>query len=228
MATDFKNDDTWRVLRIMSEFCEGFEMMHDIGPAITIFGSARTKPSAPEYKLAVRTAEAFGKLGYNIITGGGPGIMEAANKGARKAGVISVGLNINLPFEQKANPYIDREINFRYFFVRKVIFLKYATGSVIFPGGFGTLDEMAELITLVQTRKMNKLPIVLFGRKYWNGLNAWLRKTVLAEGMISPEDLDLFKVTDSIEETVSFIHHRFELEKKTSFLLMGETAEPSE
>lgn len=222
MTTDFKNDDTWRVLRIMSEFCEGYEMMHDIGPAVAFFGSARTKPPEQNYKQAVRAAKAFGKAGFALITGGGPGIMEAANRGARAAGVTSVGLNITLPFEQKANPYIDRLVNFRYFFVRKVIFLKYAQGAVVFPGGFGTLDETMELITLVQTKKMDAIPIVLFGKKYWGGLLRWLRRTVLAEGMISAEDLDLFLVTDSVEKAVAHVRRRREEHKGESYLLLGE------
>lgn len=222
MATDFKNDDTWRVLRIMSEFCEGYEEMHDVERGVAFFGSARTKPSDPVYKQAVRTTELFGKAGFDIITGGGPGIMEAANRGARKAKALSIGLNIVLPFEQEANNYIDRLIDFRYFFVRKVMFLKYAKGAVIFPGGFGTLDETMELITLVQTEKMGRLPIVLMGKKFWGGLIRWLRGTLLKEETISPGDLDLYLVTDSPEKALEHIKTEYEKSEQDSFLHIGE------
>ncbi len=208
MPTDFKNDDTWRVLRIMSEFCEGYEEMHDVQRGVTFFGSARTKASEAEYKLAVHTAEIFGQAGYDIITGGGPGVMEAANRGARNVGALSIGLNIVLPFEQAPNPYIDRLIDFRYFFVRKVMLLKYAKGAVIFPGGFGTLDETMELITLVQTQKMGPIPIVLIGVQFWGGLIRWLRGTMLKAKTISPEDLDLFLVTDSPEAALKHVQRQ--------------------
>ena len=222
MATDFRKDDTWRVLRIMSEFCEGYEEMHDVERGVAFFGSARMKRSAPQYRQAMRTAEIFGRAGYSVITGGGPGIMEAANRGARKVGALSVGLNIILPFEQQSNGHIDRLINFRYFFVRKVMFLKYANGAVIFPGGFGTLDETMELITLVQTEKMDRLPIVLFGKKFWSGLLKWLKGTLLHEKTISPEDLDLFIVTDSPEEALEHVRTQNAQHEDESYLHIGE------
>lgn len=202
---DFTDHDTWRVFRIMAEFIEGFEEMSRIGQAVSIFGSARTKKSHPDYKLCVRTARALAKAGFTIITGGGPGMMEAANKGAVEGGGVSVGVNIDLPDEQKANPYVQKLISFRYFFVRKVMFLKYASAAIALPGGFGTLDELFETLTLIQTNKNAPIPLVLLGTHYWSGLLDWLRKVVLKGKMISPADLDLFLLTDDPDEAAAFI-----------------------
>jgi uncharacterized protein (TIGR00730 family) len=200
-------DETWRVFRIMAEFVEGFDRLAQLGPMVTIFGSARTRPSAPEYKLTVRTARLLAKEGYGVITGGGGGIMEAANRGASLAEGESVGLNILLPFEQNANKYIKTLINFHYFFVRKVMFVKYCHGVIIMPGGFGTMDELCEVLTLVQTRKVHRFPIVLMDKKYWKGLIEWFKDSMMARGSITQEDLDLFHVTDSPEEAVRIIKH---------------------
>ncbi len=191
-------DDIWRVFRVMSEFVEGFQTFSRLGPCITIFGSARTKPGTRYYEMTTQVAKEFAHNGYGVISGGGPGIMEAANKGAKEAGGVSVGINIDLPFEQSANPYIDKDklITFRHFYIRKVMFVKYAQAFVVMPGGFGTLDEMFESITLVQTRKVSRFPIVLMGKEYWAGLFDWIKKTMLAEGNISEVDLQLFSVTD--------------------------------
>ena len=199
---EFLHSDPWRVFRIMGEFVEGFDSLAELGPAVTIFGSARVPPDHPEYELARRTARLLGEAGFTIITGGGPGAMEAANAGARDAGAMSVGCNIELPFEQHINPYVDVAINFRYFFVRKTMFVKYAEAFVIFPGGFGTLDELFEALTLVQTGKIRDFPLILFGSEYWRGMLEWIKGTLLAEGKVSPEDLDLMVVTDSPEEVV--------------------------
>ena len=196
----FTDTDPWRVLRIMGEFVEGFDTLVDLGPAVTIFGSARVQESDPMYQATVETARLLAEAGLAIITGGGPGIMEAGNKGAQLAGGVSVGLNIELPFEQGTNPYVDVPMNFHYFFVRKTMFVKYAQAFVIFPGGFGTLDELFEAMTLVQTGKISHFPLILFGKAYWEGLLKWLRERVLVEGKISPEDLDIFICTDSPEE----------------------------
>jgi len=198
-------DDSWRMFRIISEFVEGFEELGRIKKGVTIFGSAREKESAPYYQAAVRTAELLASKGYTVITGGGGGIMEAGNKGARNKKKMSVGLNIELPFEQQPNPYADIQIGFRYFFARKVMFLKYADAFVVFPGGFGTLDEMFEAVTLVQTHKVKKFPIVLFGSDYWNGLVDWMKKKLLADKYISPEDMFVFKVVDTPEAAVKHI-----------------------
>ncbi len=195
----FTRSDTWRVLRIMSEFVEGFDALADLGPAVTLFGSARTRPGEPQYEAAVTVARLLGEAGLTIITGGGPGMMEAGNRGARQAGAPSVGLNIELPFEQGSNPYVDLPLEFRYFFVRKMMFVKYAQGFVIFPGGFGTMDELFEALTLIQTGKVRNFPVVLFDSAYWQGLVDWLRQTMLAQGKISAGDLDLITVTDSPE-----------------------------
>ncbi|MGA7160484.1 MAG: TIGR00730 family Rossman fold protein [Bacteroidota bacterium] len=191
-------EDIWRVFRVMSEFVEGFETFSRLGPCITIFGSARTKPGSRYYEMAVKVAGEFVRNGYGIISGGGPGIMEAANKGAKEAGGVSVGINIDLPFEQSANLYIDKDklITFRHFYVRKVMFVKYAQAFVVMPGGFGTLDEMFESITLVQTKKVSTFPIILMGKEYWSGLFDWIKTKMLAEGNISNEDLKLFSITD--------------------------------
>ena len=191
-------DDVWRVFRIMTEFVEGFQTFSRVGPCVTVFGSARTKPGSRYYEMTTEVAKEFVRIGYGVISGGGPGIMEAANKGAKEAGGVSVGINIDLPFEQSANPYIDKDklITFRHFYVRKVMFVKYAQAFIVMPGGFGTLDEMFESITLVQTRKVNRFPIILMGKEYWSGLFDWMKNKMLAEGNISKEDLDLFSMTD--------------------------------
>ena len=202
---DFTRTDPWRVMRVMSEFVQGFDALADVGKAITVFGSARVKPGDRQYETAVLVSQRLGEAGFNIITGGGPGIMEAANKGGRQAGVQSIGLNIELPFEQHINPYVDLSIDFHYFFVRKTMLVKYASGFVIFPGGFGTMDELFEAITLVQTGKVRDFPIVLFGTSYWRGLLDWVRDTMLTEGKIAPADIDLLLLTDSPEETVTHI-----------------------
>src|SRR4051812_32300055 len=183
---EIKAHDTWQIFKIMAEFVDGFEKLSKIGPCVTIFGSARTKADHPFYKLAEEIAYKLTKEGYGIITGGGPGIMEAANKGAKTAGGKSVGLNIELPFEQSSNPYIDADklITFDYFFVRKLMFIKYAQGFVVLPGGFGTMDELFEALTLIQTKKIAKFPIVLAGREYWSGLFEWIKKTLLIERMV--------------------------------------------
>jgi uncharacterized protein (TIGR00730 family) len=196
----FTETDPWRVLRIMGEFTEGFDSLAGIGPAVTIFGSARVKEGEPQYKSAVAVARLLGEAGFTIITGGGPGIMEASNRGAQEGNAPSIGLNIELPFEQGSNPYIDLPLEFRYFFVRKTMFVKYAQGFVIFPGGFGTMDELFESLTLIQTGKVQNFPIILFDSAYWSGLIEWLKETMLAQGKISEADIDLLIVTDSPEE----------------------------
>ena len=204
-----KTEDTWQIFKIMSEFVEGFEKMGKIGPCVSIFGSARTKSDNHYYKLAEEIAYQLTQNGYGVITGGGPGIMEAANKGAMKGGGKSVGLNIRLPFEQSANEYIDHDklINFDYFFVRKVIFIKYAQGFIVLPGGVGTLDELFEAITLIQTEKIGKFPIVLVGKKFWDGLINWIKEIMLEEEKnISPEDLDLFSIVDNVDEALEIIN----------------------
>ncbi len=188
--------DSWRVLRITSEFVEGFDYLADVYPAISIFGSARTKPGDRYYNLAVETAELIGRAGFAIITGGGPGIMEAANRGARQAGAISIGCNIELPFEQQINEYVDKAMNFRYFFVRKTMFIKYSEAFVTFPGGFGTLDELLGALTLIQTKKISEFPVILFGSEYWSGLIAWLRDFVLGASNITQEDVESIRIVD--------------------------------
>ncbi len=206
--TQIKTNDSWAIFKIMSEFVEGYERMSKIGPSVSIFGSARTKPDNKYYQIGQEIAKKLSNLGYGIITGGGPGIMEAANKGAHEVGGKSVGLNIDLPFEQNHNPYIDAEHNleFDYFFVRKVIFVKYSQAFVVMPGGFGTLDEMFEAITLIQTNKINKRPVVLVGKSYWTGLIDWIKKAMLEdEQNISPEDLNLFILVDTADEAVQHI-----------------------
>ena len=206
---DIRTEDSWSIFRVMSEFVTGFEQMKKIGPCVTIFGSARTKADHPYYKSAVTIAEKVVESGYGVITGGGPGIMEAGNKGAHNKGGKSVGLNIQLPFEQNGNIYIDPDkmINFDFFFVRKMIFVKYSQGFIVMPGGMGTLDELFEAITLIQTKKIGKFPIVLFGSEYWSGLFDWIKSTMLAEGNISPEDLDLIKIVDDEDEAVEIINN---------------------
>ena len=200
-----RHSDPWRVLRIMGEFVEGFDSLADVSGAVTIFGSARTSPNDPMYLKAVELGRRLAEEKFPVITGGGPGIMEAGNKGAREGGTLSVGLNIELPFEQGLNAYVDRGIDFRYFFVRKTMFIKYSTAFVVFPGGFGTLDEMFEALTLIQTGKVKNFPVILFGKSYWKGLVDWIRDTMLAEKKISPGDLNLAIATDDIEECVRTI-----------------------
>ena len=203
-----KNNDSWAIFKIMSEFVEGYERMARIGPCISIFGSARTKDENVYYQLAVEIGQKMAQAGYGVITGGVPGIMEAGNKGAHLAGGKSVGLNIDLPFEQFHNKYIDRDhnLNFDYFFVRKVVFVKYSQGFVVMPGGFGTMDELFEAITLIQTKKITKRPVVLIGHDYWDGLVDWVRKIMLEkEHNISPEDMKYLTVVDTADEAVKFI-----------------------
>ncbi len=199
--------DSWMVFKVMAELVEGYEKLAKIGPCVSIFGSARLKPENKYYKLAEEIAEKITKLGFGIITGGGPGIMEAGNKGAFQANGKSIGLNIELPFEQHFNPYINKaySIDFDYFFVRKVIFVKYSQGFVVMPGGFGTLDELTEAITLIQTNKIGRFPIVLVGSDYWKGLLDWFKNTLLIEGMISENDLNLYRVVDTADEAVAHI-----------------------
>jgi len=201
----FVHTDPWRVLRIMGEFVEGFDTLADLGPAVTIFGSARTKEDDPMYEAAVETAKLLVESGLAVITGGGPGIMDAGNRGAQEADGVSVGLGIELPFEQGVNPHVNVPINFRYFFVRKTMFVKYAQSFVIFPGGFGTIDELFESLTLIQTGKIHNFPIILFGSGFWGGLLDWLKETMLAAGNISEADLDLIRVTDSPTEVRDLI-----------------------
>ncbi len=204
---EIKTYDSWQIFKIMSEFVEGFEKMSKIGPCVSVFGSARTKPGEKHYKLAEEIAYLITKKGFGVISGGGPGIMEAANKGAHFSGGKSVGLNINLPFEQDANPFIDPDklIDFDYFFVRKVMFMKYSQGYIVLPGGFGTLDELFEAITLIQTAKLVHFPIVLVDSNYWKGLIAWVKEKLLEEEKISPEDMDIFRMVDTPEEAVAVI-----------------------
>ncbi len=206
--TTIQAESSWRMFKIMSEFVEGFDRMKDIGPCISIFGSARVKPETPEYKMATKVANVLAEEGYGIITGGGPGVMEAANLGARLAEAPSVGLNIDLPHEQHLNPYVDPDkiLQFRYFFVRKVMFLKYAQGIVCLPGGFGTMDELFETLTLIQTRKIERIPVILFDSDYWSGLVDWLKARMLKEHKISPEDLNLFTIVDKPEEVLEHIN----------------------
>jgi len=202
LKKEFTQEDTWRVFRIMAEFVEGFEDLAHIQPAVAVFGSARSRPGGPLYKLTCRLGRALAAEGFTVVTGGGPGLMEAANRGAREAGGLSVGLNIDLPSEQKPNPYAQLLMNFRYFFCRKVMFVKYASGFVIMPGGYGTMDELFESLTLIQTRRIKPFPVVLMGTRYWRGLLGWMRSTMLRAGNLDPADLTLFTVTDSVEVAV--------------------------
>ena len=197
--------ESWRVFRIMGEFVEGFDELSTLGPCVSVFGSARLTPADPVYDRCVQTVRLLGEAGYGIITGGGPGIMEAANRGAQEVGTPSVGCNIELPFEQSVNEFIDIGIDFRYFFVRKTMFVKYAQAFVIFPGGFGTLDELFEALTLIQTRKVRNFPVILFDTAYWAGMMDWIEGTLLGEGKISKEDFDLIYLTDSPEEVVAHV-----------------------
>jgi len=201
----FLDTDPWRALRILSEFVDGFDALAAVGPAVTVFGSARTRPDDPLYELARTIGRKLAEAGFAVITGGGPGAMEAANRGCREGGGLSVGCNIELPREQSINPYVDLGVEFRYFFARKTMFVKYADGFVILPGGFGTLDELFEALTLIQTGKVRHFPVVLVGSSYWAGLLAWIRDTLLAGGAVSPGDLDLFQLTDDADEVVRIV-----------------------
>ena len=203
--SDWVHTDPWRVLRIQAEFVEGFGVLAELPRAVCVFGSARTDPGAPEYAQARALGGALAQAGWAVITGGGPGIMEAANRGASEAGGLSVGLGIELPFEQGLNDWVDLGLNFRYFFARKTMFVKYAQAFVILPGGFGTLDELFEALTLVQTHKVNQFPVVLLGSAYWGGLVAWLGDTMLGDGYLSATDLDLLHVTDDVAEVVALV-----------------------
>ena len=202
---EYKTSDSWRVFRIMGEFVEGFDDLATITRGVTIFGSARTAEGDEMYEAARETARLLAEAGFEVITGGGPGIMEAANRGAFEAGKVSVGCNIELPFEQLPNPYLTKSLSFKYFFVRKTMFIKYSNAYIIFPGGYGTMDELFEALTLIQTRKIRNFPVVLFGSQYWRGLLAWVTSTMLNEKNISPEDLGLIHLTDSPTEAVNFI-----------------------
>jgi len=205
---EVKTNDSWAIFKIMAEFVEGYEKLSKIGPCVSIFGSARTQPDHKYYKLATEVAFKLTQNGYGVITGGGPGIMEAGNKGAFEGKGTSVGLNIELPFEQHDNPWIDRDksLDFDYFFVRKVMFVKYSQGFIVMPGGFGTLDELFEAITLIQTKKIGRFPIILVGTEFWGGLLDWIQKTLLAEGNINKEDLKLFRVVDTADEAIEHLN----------------------
>jgi uncharacterized protein (TIGR00730 family) len=206
--SDWVHTDPWRVLRIQAEFVEGFGALAELGRAVSVFGSARTETGSPEYVMAESLGAALAHAGYAVITGGGPGVMEAANKGASEAGGTSVGLGIELPFEQSLNAYVDIGINFRYFFARKTMFVKYAQAFIVLPGGFGTMDELFEALTLVQTRKVTRFPVVLLGTDYWSGLVDWLRHTMLPNAKIAEPDLSLISVTDDVDEAVRLIGAR--------------------
>ena len=216
--TAFVSEDPWRVFRIMSEFVDGFEVLSGVGKAVSIFGSSRTQPESKYYKLAEEVAYLLAKAGYAVITGSGAGIMEAANKGAKRGGGLSIGLNIQIPSEQKPNTYVDTLLDFRYFFVRKVMFVKYAKAFVIMPGGFGTLDEFHEAVNLIQTERIEKFPVILFGSSYWKGMLTWLKDTVLKAGNISPQDLKIFSVVDKPKEVVKAIN-KFYLRYKIKGLI---------
>ena len=205
LIDDLKLGESWRLFKIMGEFVEGVEELHDLGPAVSIFGSARTRPDDSQYKKAEAIAALFVKNGFGVITGGGGGIMEAANKGAAEAGGTSVGLNIRLPFEQKPNPYATIQMEFKYFFIRKVMFIKYAAAYIVMPGGFGTMDELFEVITLVQTRRIRPFPIIMVGSDHWAGMLGWIRNRLLTQSLISPKDMDIIQVLDNPEEIVDTV-----------------------
>lgn len=209
---EIKTNDSWAIFKIMGEFVNGYEKLSRIGPCVSIFGSARTKPDHKYYQLGVSIAQKISENGYGVITGGGPGIMEAGNKGAHLAGGTSVGLNIELPFEQNNNPYIDsdKSIDFDYFFVRKVMFVKYSQGFVVLPGGFGTLDELFEALTLIQTHKIDRFPVILVGSEFWGGLFDWIKTTLINEGNISPNDIDLIQLVDTEEEVLEILNNFYE------------------
>lgn len=222
---DWLHTDPWRVMRIQSEFVEGFGLLAELGPGVSVFGSARTKPGSDEYELAVDIGARLAEAGFAVITGGGPGIMEAGNKGALESGGVSVGLGIELPFEQKMNDYVDIGIEFRYFFVRKTMFVKYSEAFVVLPGGFGTLDELFEAITLVQTTKITQFPIVLVGTEFWGGLLDWVRSTLLPSGKISPADPDLLHLTDDPDEVVRIITQAREQQREAEEAAVQQVAE---
>ncbi|MFZ7128432.1 MAG: TIGR00730 family Rossman fold protein [Desulfobacterales bacterium] len=205
LIDDFKIGESWRLFKIMGEFVDGVEALHDLGPAVSIFGSARIPADDPNYRKAEDIAARFARENFAVITGGGGGVMEAANKGASEAGGVSVGLNINLPFEQKPNPYANIQLEFHYFFIRKVMFVKYATAYIIMPGGFGTLDELFEAMTLIQTHRIKPLPVILVGSEYWSGLVDWIRRQLLENRRISPHDMDIFQIIDDPEEVVKTV-----------------------
>jgi uncharacterized protein (TIGR00730 family) len=214
--SDFRSTDPWRVMRIMGEFIEGFDKLAKVEKGVSVFGSARTHPDDPQYAAAVEVGRLLGEKGFSVITGAGPGIMEAANKGAQMAGAPSIGCNIELPFEQGTNPYVDTHVAFRYFAVRKTMFIKYSSAFIIFPGGFGTFDELFEALTLIQTGKISQFPVILFGTHYWAGLVRWLHSRVLAERKISPGDMDLMVVTDDPAEAARVVEQAYELQIRTA------------
>ena len=226
-AADFRRTDTWRVMRIQSEFIEGFDTLAGIDQGVTVFGSARTAPDDPQYQAAEEVGRLLAEAGFAVITGAGPGIMEAANKGCKKGGGHSVGCNIELPFEQGHNPYVDTLVNFRYFFVRKTMFIKYSVAFIIFPGGFGTLDELFEAVTLIQTGKIYQFPVILFGRHYWAGLIRWIQTRLLAEGKISPGDIDLLLLTDDPREAVDAVVQAYAAQRRRADGVDAETAAPA-
>ncbi len=216
--TKLKGENAWTMFKVISEFVEGFETMNHIGPSVSIFGSARTKPGTPYYEMTVDLAKRMVGEGYGVITGGGPGVMEAGNKGAHEAGGASIGLNIDLPFEQSHNPWIDPELNlnYRYFFVRKVMFVKYAQAFIAMPGGFGTMDELFEVLTLMQTKKITRVPVILYGSEFWGGLVDWIKNTMLGFGNISPDDMDYLPVTDDPDEVARIINDFYKNEDYTT------------
>ena len=205
LIDDFKLEESWRMFKIMSEFVEGFEQLADIGPAVSVFGSARTNSEDIDYRQALYLGNLLAKADITVITGGGPGIMEAANRGAKEAGGRSIGLNITLPMEQKPNDYATKLVSFKYFFVRKVMLIKYARAFVVFPGGFGTMDEMFEALTLIQTNKIKPFPIILYGSHFWRNLSDWFRDELVSAGLVAEKDLDLFRVCDDVEEVVTLV-----------------------
>ncbi|HAR32625.1 MAG TPA: TIGR00730 family Rossman fold protein [Desulfobacter sp.] len=204
---DFKSGESWRLFKIMGEFVEGIDELHDLGPAVSIFGSSRTAKGHPDYETARKTAACFAAGGYAVITGGGPGIMEAANMGALEQNGESVGLKITLPFEEKSNAYMTRSLDFNYFFIRKVMFVKYAQAYIIMPGGLGTMDEMFETLTLVQTRRIRKMPVLLMNKEFWAGLLDWIKNSLAATGLISPEDMELFSLVDTPEQALKIVNN---------------------
>lgn len=213
-STDLRND-VWSIFKVMGEFVEGYEKMFEIGPCVSVFGSARINDNSPYYKMTVEMSERLTDVGFGVITGGGPGLMEAANRGAQQGNGKSVGLTIRLPFEAGANEFVDKQhhIDFNYFFARKVMFVKYAQGFVVFPGGFGTLDEFFESLTLMQTEKIDRFPVVLMGTEYWQGLVDWIRDTMLASGAISDKDMDLFLLTDCIDDAINYLTDFYKVHK---------------
>lgn len=214
---DFTRTDPWRAMRIFGEFIEGFDTLAQIEKGVSIFGSARTGPDDPQYRAAQEVSRLLAAAGFSIITGAGPGIMEAGNRGAKEGGGHSVGCNIELPFEQGSNPYVDTLVNFRYFFVRKTMFIKYSAAFIIFPGGYGTMDELFEALTLIQTGKISQFPVILFGTHYWAGLLRWIRARVLTEGKVSPEDLDLLLVTDDPQEAANAVISAYKAQQERAF-----------